>query len=79
MPLTPKDLDAIGRLLDARGYVTDESARGYRDEILTAVDAYKVLVKQYETEVAALRGKYNRLEVVLKRVAEKTGVATPEL
>ena len=57
----------------------DENARRYRDEILTAVDAYKVLVETYKAELASLQAKYSRLETVLKRVVERVGVDADEL
>ena len=62
-----------------REYVTDDNARKYRDDILTAVDSYKKLVKTYELELTSLKGKYGRLARVLKRVAKKVNVKIPEL
>lgn len=86
MALTKQDLAAIRQAIqpqfdriDAKFVLADENARKYRNQILTAVDAYKVLVKKYESELISLQGKYKRLATVLKRVAVKTGVKTTEL
>ena len=58
MALTKKNIDAIKVTLQPEFDKLDQNAKGHRDEILTAVDAYKKLVEKYELELTSLQGKY---------------------
>jgi len=54
---------------DASDFVTKENLRQAKSEIMTHVDSFIVLHQKLDTELVALRGKYDRLEGQLQQIA----------
>lgn len=64
---TKEDLSTVkDEIMDKVEYRLKET----KDEIMTQIDGLIVLVKNFQAELAALRSKQERMEIVLKKVTD---------